>query len=148
MKLLEQNVETRGRVSPQFSKCTNLPVHLKNNCWSVQKGKENLCLGWNFENLDHEREEKPLFHQKNVCIKQKIYKNWLYIDVDMRNALTALVPSLNVPLFTCCASPSCLKLASKAPSAWQAASASLKFILYLPAGERRWKTPAVLAEPQ
>lgn len=48
--------------------------------------------------------------------------------------------------FTCCASPSCLKLASVAPSAWQAASASLKFITYLPCGERRWKTPAVLAE--
>lgn len=48
--------------------------------------------------------------------------------------------------FTCCASPSCLKLASVAPSAWQAASASLKFIAYLPRGERRRKTPAVLAE--
>lgn len=47
---------------------------------------------------------------------------------------------------TCCASPSCLKLTSVAPSAWQAASASLKFIAYLPCGERRWKTPAVLAE--
>lgn len=33
-----------------------------------------------------------------------------------------------------------------APSLVQAASASLKFILYLPLGERRWKTPAVLAE--
>lgn len=54
----------------------------------------------------------------------------------------------SVGRFTCCASPSCLKLASVAPSARQAASASLKFILYLPSGERSWKTPAVLAEPQ
>lgn len=50
--------------------------------------------------------------------------------------------------FTCCASPSCLKLASVALSAWQAASAWLKFILYFPSGERRWNTPAVLADKQ
>lgn len=49
---------------------------------------------------------------------------------------------------TCWASPICLRLASVAPSAWQAASASLKFILYFPAAERRWNTPAVLAERQ
>lgn len=47
---------------------------------------------------------------------------------------------------TCCASPSCLRLASVPPSAWQAAAAWLKFILYFPSGERTWKTPAVLAE--
>lgn len=103
--------------------------------WSVSPGTEAALLWlkkFDGKNCSSCNVCKPVTRMSDVCI-------------DL-SGVTMETPSVGG--FTCCASPSCLKLTNVAPSAWQAASAWLKFILYFPSGERRWNTPAVLSEAQ
>ncbi len=95
-----------------------------------------------------------LFRQWNwLLVKLIVSEMWPYtlssktVALIRHNSINARCAQLSShSKVTCWASESCLNVTRVAPSALQASCAWLEFSLYFPSGERRWKTPPVLAE--